>query len=162
VKTDGSDYQYISLPFANSAPTRIVAGPPGDNSVWYTESGAPRVGRVTGLGSSTTLLLQNGRFKVQVNWAVPPQGTSGSGTAIPVASDTGVFWFFSPNNLELMIKVLDGNAINGHWWVFYGALTNVEFDLTVTDLTTGATKTYHNAYGTQASVLDTTALALFS
>jgi hypothetical protein len=166
VKTDGTDFQVVSLPTAGrpngNNPDRIVAGPPGDNSVWFTEPNSGYVGRIGGLAASTELFLQNGRFKLDVTWQVPPQGTSGVGTAIPVAPDTGAFWFFSPNNLELLVKVLDGHAINGHWWVFIGSLTNVEFDLTVTDLVTGAVQTYHNAYGTQASIQDTSAFSIYA
>ena len=74
---------------------------------------------------------------------------------MPLTGDTGAFWFFDPANLELMIKVLDGRAVNGYFWVFYGSLSNVEFTVTVTDTTTGAVKTYHNAplqFASQADV----------
>ena len=51
-----------------------------------------------------------------------------------------------------MIKVLTGN--NGHYWVFYGALSNVQYTITVTDTQTGAVKPYTNPSGTFASVAD--------
>jgi hypothetical protein len=41
--------------------------------------------------------------------------------------------------------------------VFYGALSNLEYDITVTDTTTGNTKTYHNPLGTTASLADVNA-----
>ena len=165
LKTDGTDVQTFLLPTRSpngNRPHRITAGPAGDNSVWFTEPASGRIGRVTGLAAPTAMLLQGGRFKVEVNWAVPPQGTSGVGTAVPIASNTGAFWFFSPTNLELVVKVLDGRTINGHWWVFLGLLTNVQFDVTVTDLSTGAVRTYHNPYGSQQPVQDTTAFSTFS
>jgi PKD repeat protein len=105
----------------------------------------------------TTQCLNNSRFQVQVAWRVPSQGTSGVGTGVPVASDTGAFWFFSANNLELVLKVVDGRAFNNHYWVFYGALTNVEYTITITDTATGAVKTYFNPNLNQASVADTAA-----
>ena len=49
-----------------------------------------------------------------------------------MTGDTGGFWFFNPDNVELMVKVLDGRPVNGYWWVFYAGLTDVEFTLTVT------------------------------
>ena len=61
-----------------------------------------------------------------------------------LTDDSGYFWFFDPANVELVVKVLDGRAVNGKFWVFYGALTNVEYDLAVTSTATGAVKTYHN------------------
>ena len=106
---------------------------------------------------STTLCLNAGRFQVQVSWRVPSQGTSGSGNAVPLTSDTGYLWFFNADNVELVIKVLDGRSYNNRFWVFYGALSNVEYTVTVTDTATGAVKTYFNPSGNLASVADTSA-----
>ncbi len=109
------------------------------------------------LSDATTLCLNNGRFQVRVAWRVPTQGTSGVGLAVPLTSDTGYFWFFSSNNVELVIKVVDGRAFNGFFWVFYGALSDVEYTITVTDTDTGAVKTYTNPQGRLASVADVAA-----
>ena len=38
------------------------------------------------------------------------------------------------------MKVLDGRTINGRFWVFYGALSNVEYRVLVTDTATGAVR----------------------
>ena len=54
-----------------------------------------------------------------------------------------------------MIKVLDGTALNGRHWVFYGALSSVEYTITVTDTQTGVQKIYRNPSGRLASVADT-------
>jgi hypothetical protein len=99
--------------------------------------------------------LNGGRFKVRVDWR--SADSSGSGTAVGITQDTGEFWFLSANNIELVLKVVDGNAFNGHYWVFYGALSNLEYTITVTDTTTGTVKTYHNPLGTTASVADVNA-----
>jgi hypothetical protein len=53
--------------------------------------------------------------------------------------------------------VLDGRAINGGFWVFYGALSNVEYTLTVTDTETGRVKTYFNPSRNFGSLGDTSA-----
>src|SRR6202171_1793537 len=103
---------------------------------------------------ATTLCLNGGRFKVQVTWSVPDQGTSGVGTGVPLTGDTGYFWFFSSNNVELVIKVVDGRAFNAKFWVFYGALSNVNYTITVTDTVAGTVKTYSNPFGFLASVGD--------
>jgi predicted outer membrane repeat protein len=104
----------------------------------------------------TDLCLNNGRFRVSLTWKA--QGNQGAGQAVPLTSDTGYFWFFSPANVEVAIKVLDGRALNGHFWVFYGALTNVEYEITVTDTETGQSVTYRNPAGQFASRADTSAL----
>jgi hypothetical protein len=105
--------------------------------------GTPKVGLfVNGYASAdTTLLLHGGRFMVQVDW-LTPTGSSGQGIQVPLTSDSGYFWFFENTNVELLVKILDGRAVNGHFWFFYGALTDVEYTITVTDTQTGAVKTY--------------------
>ncbi|MGE5413815.1 MAG: WD40/YVTN/BNR-like repeat-containing protein, partial [Syntrophomonadaceae bacterium] len=102
------------------------------------------------------LCLNGSRFRADVSWRTT-DGRSGSGQAVALTGDTGYFWFFSSANVELIVKVLDGRAINGHFWVFYGALSNVQYTLTVTDTETGASKPYANPQGTLASVADTAA-----
>ena len=108
--------------------------------------------------SSTALCLNEGRFRVEVSWADRfGSGNSGSGQALPFTSDSGMFWFFDQANIELIIKVLDARGVNGRYWVFFGALSNVEFTITVTDTQTGAVRTYENPSGTFASLGDTDA-----
>ena len=53
--------------------------------------------------------------------------------------------------------MLDGRPVNGHWWVFYGSLSNVGFEIEVTDTTTGESHTYENPLGTFASAAHTAA-----
>ncbi len=84
-------------------------------------------------------------------------GRSGRGIARSLTDDTGYFWFFSESNVELIVKALDGRAINGNFWIFYGALSNVEYTLKVTDTRTGKVKRYRNPRGRFASRGDTQA-----
>ena len=77
-------------------------------------------------------------------------------------ADTGEFFFLNPNNMEFLIKVLDGVGFGafGNFWVFAAATTNVEYTLRVTDTVTGETKSYENPLGTPApAVVDTQAFA---
>lgn len=103
--------------------------------------------------SDSRLCLQGGRFAVEAVWT-DFDGTSGTGTAVPLSGDTGYFWFFSPANVEVVAKVVDGQPVNGNFWVFYGALSNVEYTLTVTDTVTGLSHEYFNPSGHFASVGD--------
>lgn len=106
--------------------------------------------------SATQLCLGGGRFRAEISWT-SSDGTPNSGSAFRLTPDAGAFWFFSPGNLELAIKVVDGRAVDGHFWVFGGQLTNVEYTLTITDTTTGAIWTHHNPPGLLASFADTAA-----
>ncbi|MCB1034957.1 MAG: hypothetical protein KDD47_14110, partial [Acidobacteria bacterium] len=95
-------------------------------------------------------------FAVEARWT-DFRGQSGAGQAVALTGDTGYFWFFRDSNVETVLKVLDGRSNNGNFWVFYGALSNVDYDLVVTDCETGAVKTYLNRGRTFASVGDTMA-----
>jgi BACON domain-containing protein len=110
--------------------------------------------------SETVFCANNGRFAVQVVFSAPNLGIeNATAQATTLTSDTGYFWFFSPNNVELVVKVVDGRAFNSFFWVFYGALSNVAYTVTVTDTLTGAIKTYTNPAGTLASNADTAAFS---
>lgn len=110
--------------------------------------------------SETVHCLRGSRFQVEVQWA-DFAGVTGVGSTAPLRSDdSGLFWFFSPNNWEVLIKVLDACAINERFWVFAAATTNVEYTLTVTDTATGEIREYTNPLGQQADALtDTDAFA---
>jgi hypothetical protein len=105
---------------------------------------------------SEVLLLRDNRFEVRARWT-GHAGSSGEGRAVYLTSDSGTFWFFGEDNVELIVKVLDGRAVNGHYWVFYGSLSDVAFTIEVTDTATGQTKTYENPAGQLASRADTLA-----
>jgi hypothetical protein len=90
-----------------------------------------------------TLCLQNDRFRITTRWR-RPNGEVGDGMGVELTSDTGYFWFFNANNVEMVIKLLKGCGNNGHYWVFAGGLTNVEVDITVVDTKTETEKTYRN------------------
>ncbi len=110
--------------------------------------------------SSTALCVNNGRFQAQVHWR--SSTASGDATAVPIdsAPDSGLFYFFSPTNLELLVKVLNAcdPSVGNKYWVFYAATTNVELIVTVIDSQTGMTQVYYNPLGTAAPpVQDTSA-----
>jgi hypothetical protein len=106
-----------------------------------------------------TLCLVAGRFRVRVAWRTA-QG-AGRGKALPVggAPSSGLFWFFAPSNLELLVKVLDGCSLGARrYWVFLAAVTDIELNLEVADTATGSVRRYENRLGTPArTVLDTDA-----
>ncbi len=100
--------------------------------------------------SATALCITDGRFKIESLWR-DFAGRSGVGHAVQLASDTGSFWFFEPDNLELFVKEIDGVSFNNAFWTFYGALSNVEFTVLATDTATGAQHGYFNPIRTFAS-----------
>ncbi len=104
--------------------------------------------------------LHDGRFRLSAEWRTS-DGKLGLGTFIPLTSETGYFWFFSPSNVEAIVKVLDGCALNRRFWVFTAGLTNVGVELTVTDTVTGKTWRHSSPLKTVFQPrLDTSALAV--
>ncbi len=110
--------------------------------------------------SSRELCLLAGRFQVAVRFRNQHAGTGAEdATAVPATDKTGLFWFFGPGNTELIVKMLDGRSINGHFWVFYGALSDVEYWLEITDTSTGEVQIYHNPPGEICGFADTEAFS---
>jgi poly(3-hydroxybutyrate) depolymerase len=106
--------------------------------------------------SPTALCLAGGRFRVEVDWTAG--GTGGAGRVVPVGSDgSGLFWFFDPANWEMLVKVLDACAVNGHRWVFAAATTDVAFSLRARDEATGDAWRFDHPGGEPAPAITDTA-----
>lgn len=100
------------------------------------------VGLAGSAQAATDLHLLGDRFRVSADWRTA-DGVSGTATAVPLTGETGLFWFFSPGNVELVVKVLDACVPPfERFWVYASGLTDVEVDLTVEDTWTGQSKTY--------------------
>ncbi|HVS63963.1 MAG TPA: hypothetical protein VMT85_10735 [Thermoanaerobaculia bacterium] len=116
---------------------------------------------------STETLIVGGRFAISVTWT---NGSDRSGVGVPLRgalpdqgnSGSGAFFFFAPENTELLVKVLEACAVNDRYWVFISAATDLGFEVTVEDLTAGgATRTYTNEPGEPArAVTDVEAFAI--
>ncbi len=105
------------------------------------------------------LCLLGGRFKVSVDYRNQHAGgAEGTATVVPQTDQSGMFWFFGAENVELIVKALDGRHINQHFWLFYGALSDLEYTVTVTDTATGEDLIYHNPPGEICGLADTTAV----
>lgn len=96
-----------------------------------------------GLGCpGDALCLAGGRFEATVEYTNPATGLVGSGRPLLGTDNTGYMTFFSPDNVEVAIKVLDGRAFNDSYWVFATGLTDVDYTITVKDTFGGEVKTY--------------------
>jgi hypothetical protein len=104
-----------------------------------------------------TLCLLDGMLAVTVDWTDHHNGGSGVGRAIPYTDVSGFFWFFHPENIELVVKALDGRTVNGKIWVFYGALSDVEYTIRVLHDEAHQVRTYENPPGVICGRGDTAA-----
>lgn len=148
------------VPNPGSEPGGLAVGP--DGNLWFLYENLPKVTRLTLGGtavngpcvaSDTILCIDDvpgdRRFQVEVDYqTVQGGGLSGKGKGIPLASlgvaRGGLFWFFSADNPEIVIKVLNGCESNQKYWVFASGGTNVGMTITVSDTVTGEVHTYYN------------------
>jgi ELWxxDGT repeat protein len=85
------------------------------------------------------LCLSDGRYAVRASWQNPRTGAAGEGVPTALTARTGGFTFFQPGRLEILLKILDGRAINGHWWLFHAPATDLAYRLEITDREAGET-----------------------
>lgn len=96
--------------------------------------------------TSRSLCLNDDRFQVTAEWTLG-DGRTGDVKMVELTPDTGYLWFFNGANIEAMVKIIDGCALNDRFWVFAGGLTDVRVAITILDSDTNAIKTYTNPQG---------------
>ena len=154
--------------------SRILSGRPAAVSgpAEYTYSATDAEGRSASLSftievveperncrsTAAATCLQGSRYEVTVDWWTA-DGQSGEAAVADVGTaDSGLFWFFSSTNWELLVKVLDACAVNDHHWVFGAATTDLGYRVKVTDTESGSVREYRNEAGRAAqAIADVTA-----
>jgi virginiamycin B lyase len=173
ITPQGSITQFELPP--NSRPSALSFGP--DGNLWFSNSflqivrmtlgGTPINGPCT--PSDTVLCIDDApgdrRFQVEIEYETEQAGgLSGKGRAVPLSSlgvaRGGLFWFFSADNPEIIVKILNGCATNQKYWAFISGGTNAGMIITVSDTVTGEVHTYYNRDLTPfAPIQDTGALS---
>jgi len=112
------------------------------------------------LAGPETLCLQHARFKVEADWSVPLLNDGPAKVVQGASNLSGNLYFFDPENWEILVKVLDGCDVNGHYWVFVAGATNLSWELTVEDTQSGEVWTASNPFGQRSpAIVDTQAFA---
>ena len=100
-----------------------------------------------------TLCLHGGRYEVRADYWTS-DGDRAAAQVVPKGtSDSGLFRFFDAENWEMLIKVLDGCAVNDYYWVFGASTTDLGYAIRVTDTVTGDVKEYTNEPGRPAPAI---------
>lgn len=118
----------------------------------------------------TFVSLHADRFRAFVEWRNPRDGSRGTGSITKLTDESAAFWFFSPSNVEITLKVLDGRPLNGHWWVFLASMTDLETKVTVLENVDNClllpvfppacpTRTYQQAAGSNRNFIDVRAFS---
>lgn len=87
---------------------------------------------------------------------------SGSSPAhpVPMTKESGYFWFFGPQNAEVVVKIVDACSFTSNFWFFAAGMTDVGVDLVVLDTKTGAVRRYSSPAGSAFKpIQDTNAFA---
>ena len=85
------------------------------------------------VGPARSLVLSGGtletRYTVEVEVFLTDPRVAGDGarqaSAVILTPQSGYFWFFDPDNVEVTVKVLDGRAVNGKLWLFVTGMTDL-------------------------------------
>lgn len=102
-------------------------------------------------------------FEAEVTWINQHGGgATGEGRPVRLSEQSGYFWFFHPEISEVTIKILDGDALNSHYWVFLASMTDVDVTVTVRKVTgsfcldtgTCPTRVYHLPPGAVEGIAD--------
>ncbi|MGE5234296.1 MAG: LamG domain-containing protein [Acidobacteriota bacterium] len=169
-RTQDQIRQSINVPITTAQPGLVAVWRDGmhDALGHYTGTTHGSTGFLTfpathdcGSSTSSALCLLS-RWFVSMTYRIGAPGTAeANATTVPYYNPgSGLFYFNNPNDWQILVKVLDGCAINGHIWVGTAASTNLFYRLTVSDAMGSAQKIYFNYPGPIApSVLDTSAFA---
>ena len=101
------------------------------------------------VGSEAT--LHDGRFTVSVTLTFRDQRLEPH-DAIVIGGTGVVFRLYEMP--EILVRVLDGRAVNGYWWVQIAAVSQMATEITVSDTTTGQANTYSSDEGPFTPVAD--------
>ena len=137
---------------ASPNPVHTFASP-GDYPVTLTVTthhGSATSSQVVAVTDNETLrILSAHPFDVTLSASDPRTGNTGNGQVI---SQNDIYGIFSipditgnASNPEVIVKMVDASGIGQSYWVFFGALTDLNYTLSVREVATGNTKTYHNA-----------------
>ncbi len=106
----------------------------------------------------TACLGPTNRFRVQAE--LRAGATVQQGLADQVRSSATLFAFGDPEAPDLLVRLLDGCALNQRYWIFAAGTTTAGITVTVTDTQAGRTRRYFNPlFRLFAPIQDTSAFA---
>ena len=102
-----------------------------------------------------TVCLLGGRFEIKVNWEDYQHVHRDALVASAGTPESALFYFRQPANWEFLIKIIDGCSLNGKYWVYFAAATDVGYVVTVRDTqSTAPPREYTNTLGTASPAVN--------
>ncbi|HEX5719891.1 MAG TPA: Calx-beta domain-containing protein, partial [Thermoanaerobaculia bacterium] len=97
---------------------------------------------------ANALCLDGGRFEASVEWHRLAAADDGpKRMMLPEASRSGLFSSSRSSDPQLLVNMVDGCKVNGHHWLYFAAVTDVEHTVKVRDTLTGRTWARFNPAG---------------
>jgi|CXWL01.1.fsa_nt_gi hypothetical protein len=139
---------------------RLTDTKTGERQVITNHDGAckPPEREVTSIAAETciadarTLCLLDGRLRVRAIWDNQYDGSHGAAGALPFSPLASWLTFVDPALPELLLKALD---FGDRTLLYWGALTDLGYRLTVDDLSAGVSRSYVNPPGQRCGGSDT-------
>ena len=151
-----SDYVDAELPSGAAFQYRLRAESDAGLSDYSDIAAAATDGAIGACaGGAHALCLGDGRFEATVKFrrAEGEQLRSALRGEAPAAARAGLFAFAPSDDAQLMLKVVDGCAENGHYWMQLAAVTDAELQVAVRDTQTGRTWAFYNPAGRVAGAV---------
>jgi hypothetical protein len=98
------------------------------------------------------MFLSQNRVAVSLTWRNQYNGATGVGTPVQQMDQYGYFWFDSPGNPEVFIKVLDFGGTS--YLVFHSALSDLEYTVNFRVVRTGIVYTSNRPPGSVCGLAD--------
>ncbi len=138
--------------------TSVAAGARPGNVTGQAVAGSPLArGEHTDCRPTTTPLVFDGGYQVSLCYETADGKVGEARGGIWASNQSGLLWFFSRGNAEVLVKVLNGCSHNGRRWIFVAPVTDVAFNLHVTSVG-GREWTHRNRLGeTAVTASDTSA-----
>jgi plastocyanin len=97
---------------------------------------------------ANALCLDGGRFEASVEWHRPTAAADGTRRMmLPEAPRSGLFSSSRSSDPQLLISLLDGCNVNGHHWLYFATVADVELTVKVRDTQTGRIWVWFNPAG---------------
>ncbi len=130
---------------ATAASPSHVWAEPGAYTVRLLSRDSSAEATVTVSPETTLRMLAVHPFEITIDVKDPGTGAPSAALAVAVSDRFGWFSFptltHDPGNAEVTVKVLEAPTY-GHYWIFWSAMTSLEYTMTARDVSTGQVQVY--------------------
>jgi plastocyanin len=155
-----SGFTDSNLPGATTFQYRVRAVMADGTSAFSDIVAGATDGAATPCDDANAVCLAGGRFEATVEYHRSPLDRQTGRILLPEAPGAGLFSSSQSADPQLLVNVVDGCNVNGHYWLYLATAADLEVTVRVRDTQTGRTWAYFNPAGrVPAPVRDVEAFA---